>query len=179
VSDSDVQLQPDGTGKLVDTGQVTTGAGAVQRQRVSIADASTGAAIAGVVSGSPAATDYGVETRPLNYNWVKAVNLNPTSLTQSASATFNSSAIDLTDLSSGGASFSKWRVLIDTDQPGTINLQQSADTTAWYTTFPSAVIASTPLILESLIVLRYLRVQFVNGPNSNTILFLRGLLVGV
>ena len=184
MSDSEVQLQPDGTGKLVDTTLVTTGAGSVQRQRVAIADNSAGAAVAGVVSGSPGASDYGLETRPIMLTWVKAINLNPTGVTVSASATFNSNSapanvtIDLTDLSAGGASFTKWRVLIDVDQPGTLNLQQSPDGSTWFTTFPSSVIATTPLIMESLIVLRYLRAQFINGPTSNTTFTLRGLLVG-
>lgn len=180
MSDSEVQLQPDGTGKLVDTGQVTTGAGTVQRQRVSIADASTGAAVAGVTSASPGASDYGLETRPLNFNWVKQANLNGSNATVGASGTFNSTpAIDLGDLSAAGASFSKWRVLVSTDEPGTISLQQSPDTTTWYTTFPSSVIANTPLIIESLITLRYLRVQYVNGPSANTVFVLRSLLVAI
>ncbi len=180
MSDSDVQLQPDGSGKLVDTGQVTTGAGTVQRQRVSLADPAAGAALAGVVNGSPASTDYGLETRPLNFNWTKQVNLNPTNAIVGASGTFNSApAIDLGDLSSGGASYSRFRVLIDVDQPGTLNLQQSPDTTTWFTTFPSAVIATTPQILETLITLRYLRAQFVNGPSANSTFALRGLLVAI
>ncbi len=184
MSDSEVQLQPDGTGKLVDTGQVTTGAGVVQRQRVSIADPSTGAAQAAVSNTSPGASDYALETRPFNLSWVKQVNLNPANLTVSASATFTSNitggvSIDLGDLSGGGASFSRWRVLVSADQPGTLNLQQSPDTTTWFTTFPSSVIANNPLILESLIVLRYLRAQFVNGPTSNTTFTLRAFLVGI
>lgn len=186
MSDSEVQLQPDGTGKLVDTGLVTTGAGSVQRQRVSIGDVSTGAGVAVVSNASPGNSDYALETRPFNLSWVKQINLNPTNATVSGSATFNSNAapasvtIDLGDLSSSGASFSRWRVLVNADQPGTINLQQSPDNyTTNFTTFPSAVIASTPLILESIIVLRYLRAQFVNGPSANTTFTLRAFLVGI
>lgn len=185
MSDAEVQLQPDGSGKQVDVSQVTTGAGTVYRQRNVLGDPVTGAALAGVVNGSPAATDYGLETRPLNFNWAKQINLNPTNATVGASGTFNTNVapalagIDLTDLSGGGASYSKFRVLINVDQPGTLNLQQSPDTTTWFTTFPSAVIASTPLIVETLITLRYLRAQFVNGPNANTTFTLRGLLVAI
>lgn len=47
-TDSDVQLPTNQSGPLVDTSQVATSAGAVQRQRVALGDALLGTALANV-----------------------------------------------------------------------------------------------------------------------------------
>lgn len=48
MADSDVQLPPNSTGPLVDTSQVTTTAGTVQRQRITLGDPINGNNLAGV-----------------------------------------------------------------------------------------------------------------------------------
>lgn len=180
MSDSDVQIAPDGSGKLIDTSSLSTGAGTVQRQRVALGDPSTGAALAAVKNSSAGGSDYGLVTRPVNQNWVEQVNLNPGNTLPIASATFNSTAIDLTDLSSGGPGFSKWRVLINIDQTGTLTIQQSPDNSNWYATLQGlSIVSGQAFIFESLIVLRYLRAHYVNGGTGLATFVLRSYLVSI
>jgi hypothetical protein len=119
----------------------------------------------------------GLAVYPHNYNWVKTYDLHAGNAGQSGGATLSSNAIDLGDLSSGGAGFGKWRVLVSADQAGTLSLQQSADNSTWYTTVSVAFAASAPVVQESLVVLRYLRAQVVNGSVASTVLFLHAALV--
>jgi hypothetical protein len=63
--DAEVQLQPDSTGKQIDNTTVTTGAGTVYRQRISIADASA-ANNAGVTAAGALKTDASAVTQPVS-----------------------------------------------------------------------------------------------------------------
>jgi hypothetical protein len=65
MGDSYVQVATDGSGKKVDNTDVTTGAGTVYRQRISLADGATAAANVKVTNAEPSASDYGLATRPL------------------------------------------------------------------------------------------------------------------
>ncbi len=61
-TDSQITLSPDSTGKLVDTDQLTTVAGTVQRERHRLAGAGA-AELADVRSGAPAVGDFGLIVR--------------------------------------------------------------------------------------------------------------------
>jgi hypothetical protein len=80
VSDSDIQVSPDSTGKLVDTSQVTTTAGTVQRQRVAIGDGATGGSLLTVSAGGAAKVDGSAVTQPVSGTFWQA--------TQPVSGTF-------------------------------------------------------------------------------------------
>lgn len=180
MADADVQLQPDGSGKLVDTGTVTTSAGTVHRQRITIGDPGTGAAVSAVKNTDAAAADYGLIVRPIGKNWVQQVNLNPSNVLPLASANFDSTPIDLGDLSAGAPGFSHWRVLINIDQSGTLNMQQSPDSSTWNATIQGQAITSgVAFVYESMIVMRYLRVHYVNGGTGLGTFVLRAYLVAV
>lgn len=176
MADSDVQLQPDGSGKFVDTASLSGGPGTVQRQRVSIGDDGTYAAHAGVVNTSPSATAYGLVVRPLNYNFCLTVTVTTTPVLSGATVT-QSPVIDLGDLTSGGPSYSVWRVLASSDVAGTLHIQQSADNSSWDDSTVTAVSGGTPVNEEDLIVTRYLRVQYVNGPANQSFFRLFARLV--
>ena len=62
-----------------------------------------------------------------------------------------------------GQGFDKLRAFVSADQSGTLNMQQSDDGNTWYTTQSQAIVAGTPLVVESLLVLRYARAQVQNG----------------
>jgi len=64
MADSYVQVNADGTGKKVDSEQVTVGANDVQRQRVEIAGAAA-AAVAAVQATTVAGTEQGLVVRPI------------------------------------------------------------------------------------------------------------------
>lgn len=64
MSDGYVQVATDGTGKKVDTGEITVGANTVERQRIVNADDTVAAALARVLNAAPASTDYGLVVRP-------------------------------------------------------------------------------------------------------------------
>lgn len=64
MADGIVQLAPDGTGKKMDTEELTVGANTVHRERVQIAGA-TAAALAKVLNADPASADYGLVVRPI------------------------------------------------------------------------------------------------------------------
>jgi hypothetical protein len=175
VADAVVQLQPDGSGKAVDCETVTTGSGTVYRQRVSLGDPSAGAALAAVKNSSPTASDYGVVIRPISLNWVQTVSLAPTPL--AGSATYTQTALDLGDTHTGGPGFSKFRVFVNVDQPGTLNLQASVDNSTWYSPLSAPILANTPTIYEALIATRYVRVNYVNGATLQTVFALGYALV--
>lgn len=180
MADGDVQLQPDGTGQKVDVATLTGTPGTVVRQRVSIADDTTYAAHAQVTNAAPAATAYGLVTRPQTLNFITQANLNPSNTMVAASGNFSSASIDLGDLSGGGLSYSRWRVFLVADQPGTLELQQSFDNSNFYTTLSVPVAANTALIAESVVALRYLVAKYTNsGGSTTTLLRIRSALVGV
>jgi hypothetical protein len=60
-----VQVQPDSTGKKIDTNELTVGANTVERQNISISDPTSATQIAAVASSSPAGTESGLITRPI------------------------------------------------------------------------------------------------------------------
>lgn len=62
MGDSSIGLPADGPGKKLDTEQLTTGAGTVERERMQVAGAAAGE-ILRVVDTDPAGTDHGVVTR--------------------------------------------------------------------------------------------------------------------
>ena len=63
MADGIVALQPDSTGKKVDTSEIVVGANTVERQRVVFADPVAAAGLASVINTSPAGTEYGIVTR--------------------------------------------------------------------------------------------------------------------
>lgn len=63
MSDSSVQLAPDGTGKRVDTSELLVGADLVQRQRVVIGDGEAPDGLAKVATTDPSAVDPGLVVR--------------------------------------------------------------------------------------------------------------------
>ncbi len=67
MADGIVQLAPDGTGKKMDTEELTVGANTVQRERVQISGAAA-AAIAAIKNTDGAAADYGLVVRPVQGN---------------------------------------------------------------------------------------------------------------
>ena len=63
MSDSYVQVQPDSSGKKVDTSELAVGTATVERQRIVMADGSTAEAIAPVTRDDPDSRDYGLVVR--------------------------------------------------------------------------------------------------------------------
>lgn len=63
MSDSSVQLAPDGTGKRVDTSELLVGANLVQRQRVVIGDDASADGLAKVSASDPASSDPALVVR--------------------------------------------------------------------------------------------------------------------
>lgn len=63
MSDSSVQLAPDGTGKRVDTSELLVGADLVQRQRVVIGDDASADGLAKVSASDPASSDPALVVR--------------------------------------------------------------------------------------------------------------------
>jgi hypothetical protein len=64
MADAIVQLATDGTGKKVDTSEITVGANTVERQRINISDPTAAAGLAAVSNAQPGASDYGLTVRP-------------------------------------------------------------------------------------------------------------------
>lgn len=64
MADAIVQLATDGTGKKVDTSEITVGANTVERQRINISDPTAAAGLAAVANAQPGASDYGLTVRP-------------------------------------------------------------------------------------------------------------------
>lgn len=63
--DDFVQIPPDSTGKKVDVSKVTTASGDVERQRAVLGDNVDPLALVKVTNAQPAASDYGLATRPI------------------------------------------------------------------------------------------------------------------
>lgn len=63
MADGVVGLAVDGTGKKVDTSELTVGANTVERQRINIADATNAAGLTVVANAAPAGTEYALVTR--------------------------------------------------------------------------------------------------------------------
>jgi hypothetical protein len=95
---------------------------------------------------------------PLNY--VQPVDLSAAAL--GSGATFTSPVIDL----SAVPGFSRWRVLVSSDQAGTVSLQQSADGVTFYTTRSGSYSPGQAAVYESLVAARYLQVTYVNGGSA-------------
>lgn len=86
-----------------------------------------------------------------------------------AGATFNGTARDSgNNAGAAGAGWSRFRVFAFSDQVGTINVQQARISGTWFTTLSQAVGASAATIIESIVTLRFLRVQYVNGATLQT-----------
>lgn len=66
MSDGYIQLQADGTGKMVDTSEVTTGVGLVERQRITLGDASQPDRLATVTAGGALLVDASGSTTPVS-----------------------------------------------------------------------------------------------------------------
>jgi hypothetical protein len=62
MSDGFVKVQPDSTGKIIDTTELTVGANTVERQRINIAGL-TAAAILDLLTSAPVGTEYAVPVR--------------------------------------------------------------------------------------------------------------------
>lgn len=178
MTDAYVQLAADGPGKKVDTSELAVGLNTVERQRIVVADPATAAALAAVKNTSAAESDYGMVVRIAGRpQHMATIDENPAPL--SASATFDGTAHDMGDLSSGGQGYARWRVYVYADQPGTVNMQQSKDGSTWRTTQSQPVAALSPLIVESMVARRYLRAEFVNGTNASTVFELEIMLVSI
>src|SRR4051794_37817934 len=65
MADGFVQVQPDSTGKQVDTSELTVGLNTVERQRIVLADGTNAAGLGAVQNTAPAGTEYGIVTRPI------------------------------------------------------------------------------------------------------------------
>src|SRR5579883_317704 len=65
MADSSIILPPDSTGKPLDAGTVTTGAGTVYRERMAVGDPATGGNIAAVTNAAPGSTPFGLVTWPV------------------------------------------------------------------------------------------------------------------
>jgi hypothetical protein len=63
MADGIVQVQPDSSGKKVDTSELTVNAQTVERQRVVLSDDATAAGLAKVMNVAPSGTEYGLITR--------------------------------------------------------------------------------------------------------------------
>lgn len=63
MSDAFIQVDPDGSGKKMDTSEVTVGAHSVHRERVVISDPATAGNHAGVLDAEPASDAKGITTR--------------------------------------------------------------------------------------------------------------------
>jgi hypothetical protein len=89
-------------------------------------------------------------------------------------ATFTSDVIDLGPV----PGYARWRVLVSSDQAGTCSLQQSPDGVTFYTTQANAYEAGgQAAIYESLVAMRYLQAQHVNGASAQTVFELSLALV--
>jgi hypothetical protein len=64
--DGFVQVEPDSTGKMVDTSQITTSEGTVQRQRVAIGDSNTAENFANVTGAGALQVDGSGVTQPVS-----------------------------------------------------------------------------------------------------------------
>ncbi len=79
-------------------------------------------------------------------------------------ATFNGAAFDAgNNAGLAGQGWSRFRVFSNQDQVGTLAVQQSRDGVTWFTTTSVATAANTPAVLESILVLRFARLHYVNG----------------
>ena len=63
MADGVVGLQPDSTGKKVDTSELIVGTNTVERQRINIADASNPLGLTAVVNAAPVGTEFALVTR--------------------------------------------------------------------------------------------------------------------
>lgn len=92
---------------------------------------------------------------------------------QAAGATVNGATLDL----GVNSPVNLHRAHAFADQPGTLNVQQSRDGTIWRTTMSAAVVANTPTVLEDKVLMRYVRVQYVNGATIQTTFELEEALI--
>jgi hypothetical protein len=113
--------------------------------------------------------------QPVNsLNFLQTYDLAPALLGSAAS--FTSPAIVI----GSPAGYGRWRVFAYSDQAGTLSLQQSADGTAFYPTLTQAYAAGgQAVIVESLITLPYLQVNYVNGAAAQTVFRLLASLLAV
>lgn len=74
-------------------------------------------------------------------------------------------------------SVNRHRAQVYADQAGTLQLQQSRDGSTWRVTSSQAVSASTAVVLDDLVVSRYVRVVYINGATANTICDVQSALV--
>lgn len=102
-----------------------------------------------------------------NYNETLQTQESTTLL--AANATINGATHD-TGSNAGTAAkgYSRFRAFANSAQAGTLNIQQSPDGATWYITLPTAVNAASPTVVESIISLRYVRAQYVNGAVAQT-----------
>lgn len=65
MTDAFVQLNPDSTGKRVDTSELVVASNTVERQRMVVADDTDPAGLSHVTNSVPGVSDYGQVTRPV------------------------------------------------------------------------------------------------------------------
>lgn len=89
-----------------------------------------------------------------------------------ANATFSGTGRDTGNTSSApGAGYSRFRAFAHASlatASGTLNIQQSRDDSTWFVTFSQPVVGGTAAVIESLVTLRYVRVQYINGTTAQT-----------
>lgn len=119
MADSDVQVAPDSTGKLVDTASLTTGAGTVQRQRMILGDNTTAANYAVIDSSGRVAVVAVDSTGSGN---ITAQNSNPNSGAATAGST-----VAITGLNGKGTV----TIGVQGTYTGALTPQVSVDGTNW------------------------------------------------
>lgn len=166
MTDSFVQLPDDGTGKKLDTRQMTqSGGDVVQRETVAIGDPSDVDAVAPV-----SATDgLGVDIGPVDV----ISSSNSTSTPLGSSATYAGTGEDILRY----ASVSITLYAEPSNASGTLYFEFSTDNTNWDVSIP--VVVSNPTIQVPIplrTVARYFRVRYVNDTTVQTALRLQTIL---
>lgn len=78
-----------------------------------------------------------------------------------------------------GSNFDFFRVLVASDQAGTLNIQQSPDGTTWVTTLSQSIPANAAegTVVESIPSALFIRAQVVNGATAQTTFILAQMTV--
>ena len=147
MTDSSISIP--NTTKLVDTVQITSDVGVVQRQVCAIGDPTLADGLAAVTATGQLATHNS-----------KVLDTNGTTTPLNASATFTGTAVDV-------SGYPSVVVAVYTDQAGTLYMDFSTDGTNWDSTLSFSVAASTNEVHRLTVTRQYFRVRFTNTSASN------------
>lgn len=86
-----------------------------------------------------------------------------------ANATYTGSTLD-------ALQFKRFTGAVSASHAGTLALEQSDDGITWYRLTSTAITAGTPAKFTEDIVLRYIRMVYINGATAQTSFFLSGYL---